>query len=114
MKRTVCIIVVLVAVASMPLFADPPVPIAYSNEVKTIRYDRTTGCIHPPGDTNMVIGWETESTNAPAAIIHVVTFGVGTNALFRMWTIETLKELGEPWRIAEWLWYEDATWITRP
>ena len=112
--KNVCRIVALIAVTSMPLFADPPVPIAYSNEVKTIRYERTTGYIHPPGDTNMVIGWKMESTNAPAAIVHVVTYGVGTNAIFRLWTVETLKPPAEPWRNAEGRWYEDATWITRP
>ena len=114
MKRNVCRIVALVAVTSMPLFADPPIPIAYSNEVKTIRYERVTGYIHPPGDTNIVIGLKTESTNAPVAIVHVVTYGVRTNAVFRMWTVETLNAPVEPWRIAECCWYKDATWITRP
>jgi len=113
-KKTVCTIVALVALTSMPLFADSPVPIAYSNEVKTIRYERVTGYIHPPGYTNMVIGQKTESTNVPSAIVHVVTYGVGTNAMFRLWTVEKLPPPVEPWYNAEWRWYEDATWITRP
>jgi len=114
MKKNVCIIVALV-VTSMPLFADPPVPIAYSNEVKMIRYERDDGWKPVTNSAGLVlerINYQT--TNAPVAIVHVVTYGVGTNTMFRLWTVETLKPPAEPWRNAEWRWYEDATWITRP
>jgi len=112
MKKNVCRIVALVAVASMPLFADPPVPIAYSNEVKTVRYEREDGWRSVSEFTVERINFQT--TNAPAAIVHVVTYGVGTNAVFRLWSVETLPPPAEPWRNAEWVYYQDATWITKP
>mgnify|MGYP001004302049 CR=1 FL=1 len=107
---------ILLAVICTALFseASPPVPIAYSNEVRTIRYERTTGYLYAPGSTNLIVGYKTESTNHPAAIIHAVTYGRETNALFRLWTVEKLDPPSEEWRNAEWRWYEDETWVSRP
>ena len=107
MKKNVCRIMALVAVTSMPLFADPPIPIAYSNEVKTVWYERDDGWRPVTNNSYWAERINYQTTNAPAAIVHVVTYGVGTNAMFRLWTVETLKAPGEPWRNAEWRWYED-------
>jgi hypothetical protein len=132
MKKNVCRIVALVAVASMPLFASPPVPIAYSNEVKTMLYERATNFLtvvvepytYYVTDTNGVATsvttnvvcyeLEGETSNAPVAIVHVVTYGAGTNALFKLWSVETLPPPDAPWRNAEWNRYNDATWVTKP
>ena len=114
MKKNVCTIVALVAVVSMPLFADSPVPIAYSNEVKTIRYERDDGWRAVTNSQYAMERINFQTTNAPVAIVHVVTYGVSTNAMFRLWTVETLPPPAKPWQNAEWRWYEDRTWITKP
>ena len=114
MKKNVCRIVALVAVTSMPLFADPPVPIAYSNEVKMVRYERDDGWRQNTNNPLFMERINYQTTNAPAAIIHVVTYGVGTNAMFRLWTCEALNGPGEPWRNPECVYYNNATWITTP
>lgn len=92
--------------------ADELKPLDYSATTNTIRYERITEYIHAK-DTNFITGWKTQSTNYPAAIIHAVTWGRGTNAVFVLKTCEVLKVPDETngWRNAEWKYYSAATWV---
>ena len=100
-------------------------PIAYTNEVRTAKHERMIGWIYADnGDTNSVIGRKTESTNLPVAVVHSVTYGRGTNAVFVLKTCETLPtshrhcSLFPPssneWQNTECVWYNDAVWIESP
>ena len=117
--------VIVFLVVSIRAFSEEELkPIAYSNDVRTARHEKMIGWVYAKGETNSVIGWQTEKTNFPVAIIHSVTYGRGTNAVFVLKTCEVLKSEYEQngcmppgsnkWQNVEWTWYNDATWIESP
>ena len=59
----------------------------------------------------LYVGYQTEKTNFPAAIVHTVTWGIGTNAIFLQKTCQVLKEPTNGWHNAEWRWFNEASWI---
>ncbi|MCK9155119.1 MAG: hypothetical protein M0P12_03290 [Paludibacteraceae bacterium] len=103
-------IIGLIAALTTSLFSEPIIPIAYSNYIETIRYERAKET-----ETNY-FGFATfwEFTNAPVAIVHVVTYGNGTNAFFKLWSMERLPEPPEPWKCYTWFSMRIGSWVTLP
>lgn len=89
-------------------------PIAYTNRVSYIRYQRITNYITKTVGTNtLCVGYQIESTNWPSAITHCVTYGNNTNAVFKLFSTELLlSPTNVLWQNAEWKQYREWTWIT--
>ncbi len=120
MKSTLAFLATL-AVGAMLVFATAAIPkpdqdlhpIAYTETTNYLRYERVVDLVRSTVDTNQIIGWRTQSTNWPTAVIHAVTYGRGTNAVFILKTQELLLPTPEAdgWRGSEWKFYEAATWV---
>lgn len=93
---------------------DSLVPVAYSNETRFVKYVRSDGYRTVTNCPYAMDVINCQVTNAPVAIVHVVTYGVGAKAMFKLWSVEVLKVPEAPWRNAEWKYYEPQTWITKP
>ena len=67
-------------------------------------------------ETDKLIGYKSETSQFAIAEMHVVTFGRGTNAIFKMWTCKSLDLPPPPWKpIDEYhIFVESSTWITGP
>lgn len=89
------------------------VTISYTNEIKTLQHDRCTDYIYASNNANMVVGYKTESTNMPVAIVHSVTYGRGTNAIFVLKTQETLNNNSQTsdWQNVTGATYRNWTWV---
>ena len=97
---------------------EAPVPISYTNEIKFVKYSRVIGyeaVTNSMHGTNMVFScMQLEYTNYPAAIIHCVAYGRGTNECFKLYTCEALPVLKDGWNNADWCYYNSCTWISKP
>lgn len=110
-----------------------PQIIAYNATTQYDRYERVTGNILTTSETYhtwyetvgtneiahqtnvWVIGYTTESTTFPSAIIHKMTYGFWpTTELYSICTVQTLSYTGD-WRNVEWrTWNDRYVWSEFP
>ena len=92
----------------------PPVPICYSNSYIYGEYFIAQNYIYAPGPGNKMIGYSKAVTNFVQAKLHVVTYGRGTNAIFKLWTCEVLDAPPAPWKAVDQKFLESSTWVSDP
>ena len=95
----------------------PLIPIAYSNSfIYETLYNPQNFIYANNSETDKLIGYKSETSQFAIAEMHVVTFGRGTNAIFKMWTCKSLDLPPPPWKpIDEYhIFVESSTWITGP
>lgn len=93
--------------------ADELKPLKYEAVTNYVRYERDDGWKAVTNSTSQIERINYQTTNAPVAIVHSVTWGRGTNAVFVLKTCEVLKAPAETngWRNAEWRYYSAAAWV---
>lgn len=90
---------------------------ATGDELRPIKYEATTNWLAyqrlERRATNTI---HMERTNAPAALIHAVTYGRGTNAVFVLKTCEPLPtpSATNGWTAVELRGYRAQTWVESP
>lgn len=113
MKSTLTTLAMLLAIVAS---ADELKPIKYEVTTNYLKYSRIKDYNYATGSTNLIVAIQYETTNFPAAIVHAVTFGRGTNAVFVLKTQELLgmPHANDGWRNDDYRYYSPAAWVEAP
>jgi len=114
MRNKIIKLIGLVAVASSVVLG------ITAQELKLIKYECLTNYSTFWRVTNYlksdigIFGMEHEETNSPICLTHMVTYGIGTNALFVLHSSEPLPNPEGKWESKDWKQARAWTWITKP
>jgi hypothetical protein len=100
---------------ALDAMSGPMVPLSYSNSCVYSEYFTSGNYLYASDTNSKIIGYGVTTTNVLRAKLHIVTFGIGTNAHFKLWTCEVFDPPQPPWKPSDGtIFIEPSTWITDP